>query len=212
MSTNTPNMLRITALAALERVINVGLHYDPGTAHALASLHGHVFAIESTDPSFTLYLHVDVPITLTERYEGDVTTRIVGTLQDFVRLAVAEDPASALINSDISVHGKSGPLIELQKILKHLDIDWEEPIADVLGEVPAHQIGIGLRKTAKWAKTLPPMLQQRLEKHLFDEAKLLPRREDVDAWVKDVAKLNISIERLRARITQLQQRQQGDKA
>jgi len=213
MSTPSPNMLRTAAVATLERTINFALRYDPGTALALESLHGHVFAIECSDPAICLYIHIDAPLRLSEHYEGDVTTRVVGSVKDFASLATSEDPAAALINSDISVHGKSGPLIELQQIFKHLDVDWEEPIADIVGDVPAHQIGIGARRAAKFAKALPPKIQALIEKHLFEESKLLPMRADVDTWVGEVAKLNIDIERMRARIAQLQaRRQRGDKS
>jgi ubiquinone biosynthesis protein UbiJ len=205
---DSPSTIRIAAVASLERLINFALRYDPGTQLALKSLHGQVFALQCIDPHFTLYLHVDEPIRLTELHEGTITTRIEGTLKDFAGLALADDPASALINSDISVHGKSGPLIELQGVLKQLDIDWEEPLADFVGDVAAHQIGIGVRKSVRVAKVLPEKLQTRVKHHLVEEAKLLPNRAEVEAWMNDVAKLNIDIERLRAKMAQLKQRRQ----
>ena len=208
MAINSPNMLRTAAVATLERAINFALRYDPGTTLKLESLHGQVFAIECTEPALILFIHIDAPMRLSEHYDGPVTTRIVGSLKDFTQLATAEDPAGALINSDISVHGKSGPLIELQQIFKLLDVDWEEPIAEIIGDVPAHHVGVGIRRAAKFAKTLPPKLQTRIEKHLYEESKLLPTRADVDQWVDGVAKLNIDIERMRARVMQLRNRRQ----
>lgn len=212
MKQDSPNTLRTAAVASLERLINFALRYDPGTHQALARMHGLVFELQCREPSFSLFLHIEDPIRLTEIYEGSVTTRIEGTLKDFAALAVADDPASALINSDISVHGKSGPLIELQGILKQLDVDWEEPLAEIVGDVAAHQIGLGARKTAHIAKGLPEKLQQKVKNHLIKEAQLLPSRDEVDAWMSDVAKLNIDIERLRAHVIQVKRRrEQGGK-
>lgn len=199
-------LAKTAAFGALEHLINRALVLDPGTRLALQTLHGHVFALECSEPALELFLHIDEPLRLTERYEGDVTTRVVGSARDFASLLGADDPASALINSDISVHGKSGPLIELQQILKQVDIDWEEPLADIFGEPVGHQIGRGIRRAAAHAKTVPPKLQARVETHLFDEARLTPRREEFDAWVKGVGELNVNIERLRAKVNLLRKR------
>jgi ubiquinone biosynthesis protein UbiJ len=43
---------------------------------------------------------------------------------------------------------------------------------------------------------------------MFDEARLTPRREEFEVWVKDVAELNVGIERLRAKIHLLRRRKQ----
>lgn len=204
-------LAKTAAIGALEGLLNRALALDPGTLQALQSLHGQVFALACTEPQLEIYLHVDAPLRLSERFEGDVTTRIVGRGRDFVALVGADDPASALINSDISVHGKSGPLIELQGILKNIDIDWEEPLAEIFGDPIGHQLGRGIRQAAACAKTVPPRLQARVEHHLFDEARLTPRRAEFDAWVKGVAELNVDIERLRAKIQLLRRRRnQGE--
>ncbi|HSG59830.1 MAG TPA: SCP2 sterol-binding domain-containing protein [Pseudomonadales bacterium] len=200
------SLAKTAAMGVLEGMLNRALALDPGTRHALQSLHGHVFALACTEPPLEIYLHVDAPLRLSERFEGVVTTRIVGRAKDFAALVSAEDPASALINSDISVHGKSGPLIELQGILKNIDIDWEEPLADLFGDPLGHQLGRGIRGAAAMVKTIPPRVKARVEKHVFDEARLTPRREEFDAWVKGVADLNIEVERLRAKIHLLRRR------
>jgi ubiquinone biosynthesis protein UbiJ len=202
------NLAKTAALGAFEGIINAALKLDPGTQYALQKLHGHVFALECTEPALSIYLHVDEPVRISERFEGDVTTRIVGNSRDFMALVGAEDPASALINSDISVHGKSGPLIELQQILKQLDIDWEEPLADLFGEPAGHQLGRAIRGSARRLAKVPPLVKTRVEQHMFDEARLTPRREEFEVWVKDVAELNVGIERLRAKIHLLRRRKQ----
>ena len=203
-------LVKTAAIGALEHTINRALQLDPGTLQALQALHGHVFALECTEPVLQLFLHIDEPLRLSERHEGDVTTRVVGSASDFAGLVTSDDPAAALINSGISVHGKTGPLIELQHILKHVEIDWEEPIADIFGEPAGHQIGRGIRRAMAFAKTIPPKLQTRIETHLFDEARLTPRRQEFDAWVTGVADLNMGIERLQAKLNLLRRkREQG---
>lgn len=203
-------LAKTAAIGALEHLINRALDLDPGTQQALTSLQGHVFALECSEPAVQLFLHIDEPLRLSERFDGEVTTKVVGSAKDFAALVSAEDPASALINSDISVHGKSGPLIELQQILKQVDIDWEEPLADLFGEPAGHQIGRGIRRAMAFAKTVPPRVQSRVETHLFDEARLTPRREEFESWVKGVAELNVGIERLQAKLNVLKkQRQKG---
>ena len=206
------SLAKTAAIGALEHAINRALQLDPGTLQALRALHGHIFAVECTEPAIQLFLHINDPLRLSEHHEGDVTTRVVGSASDFAGLVTADDPAAALINSGISVHGKTGPLIELQHILKNVDIDWEEPIADIFGDPLGHQIGRGIRRAMAFAKTLPPKLQARIEAHLYDEARLTPRRQEFEAWVKGVADLNMGIERLQAKVNLLRRkREQGAK-
>lgn len=197
------NLLRTAAFAALERLIEGALRYDPATRSALADLHGQVFALHCTEPEFLVYVVVDDPPRICERYDGEATTTIVGKASEFAELFTAEDPTSTLINSDIKLKGSSAPLIELQKIVRHLEIDWEEPLADIVGDAAAYRIGQSLRELGRWGAKVPKSLARQVEEFIFEEARLTPSRLEYDDFVDDLANLHNGIERAKAKLDRL---------
>ena len=133
--------LNTAALAAVERVVNQALAHATNKKADLAALDDCVFALHCTAPPMDAYLQTgDGKIRLMGVYDGPVTTSVRGVASDFAELATAKDPAAALINGKIELKGDSAPLIELQKIITGLEIDWEAPLVEALGDVAGHQV------------------------------------------------------------------------
>jgi ubiquinone biosynthesis protein UbiJ len=145
------NTLHTAAIAALETVINAALKLDPSTLNKLAEQQNHVFLLHCSAPELSLYLIPgDGDIRLCGFYDGKADTALTGSFTEFTKLATAADPASALINGDLELHGDSQALINLQKILKQLDIDWEAPLANIFGDVMGHQLGRNIRQGVRF--------------------------------------------------------------
>ena len=133
--------LHTAGLAAIETALNRALDMAPGSKAKLAAMEDSVFALNCTAPLVEVYLQPGPDgIRLMNFYDGEVTTRVSGAASDFTDLATATDPAAALINGRLELSGDSAPLIELQKILAGLDLDWEAPLVDSLGDVAGHQL------------------------------------------------------------------------
>ena len=134
-------------LATLEGLINRALTLAPRASAELAELEDCVFALECTSPALDIYLQPGRGrVRLMGFYDGPVTTRVRGAAADFTELAAADDPAASLINGALELAGDSAPLLELQQILGTLDIDWEAPLVDTLGDVVGHQLAEILRQ------------------------------------------------------------------
>ncbi|MFV0476727.1 MAG: SCP2 domain-containing protein [Parahaliea sp.] len=196
--------LQTAALATLEQVINRALALDPRSIRALARLEGSVIALRSTQPPFQAFLlptHEGVDIM--SQWEGDITTEVSGRAADFAALATAADPAAALINGNLNLYGDSGPLIELQKILKGLDLDWEAPLTDNLGDVVGHQLAEGLRGLFSASRRAHSSLERQLEEFIHEEARLAPPRLELEDFYTGVGTLVERTERLQSRIERL---------
>ncbi len=105
-----------------------------------------------------IYLHPGAQgIRLTGIHLGPVTTSIKGRAADFTELATSSDPTATLINGGLELEGDSAPLLELQHILAALDMDWEAPLVDTLGDVAGHQLAQLLDQTpSPGGNRLPP--------------------------------------------------------
>jgi ubiquinone biosynthesis protein UbiJ len=199
--------LHTAALAALEAALNRAMALSTGSLAALAPLEECVFALHCTAPKIDIYLHPGVRgIRLTGAHVGPVTTSITGRAGDFTELATSTDPTATLINGGLALAGDSAPLIELQRILAALDVDWEAPLVASLGDVAGHQLAQALRHTFAWGKQASGSLSRQLAEFIQEEARLSPPRLEVEDFYRDVHELNLRVDRLESRIARLRQR------
>lgn len=199
--------LHTAALAALETAVNRALELAPGSVGTLEPLQDCVFALHCTAPTVDVYLQPDNgQMRLMGIYDGPVTTSIRGEASDFTELATSSDPAATLINGNLELHGDSGPLIELQKALSHLDVDWEAPLVDTLGDVAGHQIAEMLRSAFSWGQQASRGLSRQIEEFIHEEARLSPPRLELEDFYRDVQELGMRVERLESRTARLRRK------
>ena len=193
--------LHTAAIAALEFSVNQALKLDPGTATKLTDLEDHIFHLHCNAPQLSLYLIPgNAEIRLCGFWEGDADTTLTGSASEFAKLATSPDPANALINGQLSLHGDSHALIELQQIGKQLDIDWEAPLAQLFGDVVGHQLGRGLRKGFSFARQTFGSLKRQVDDYLVEESGLLAPHWQVERFYSQVDQLSLRAERLEARL------------
>lgn len=190
--------------ATLETAINTALRYDPGTRARLDKLAGKVLAVDLTAPKMSLFLVIeDECIEVHSRWSGAVTTELQGSALTFLQLLKNRDATPAKLG--VTVRGSSAFLAELQSILRDLDIDWEEPLAKLVGDSPAHQIGLGLRAATGWLKEALGKAPDAAAEAVSEEWRLTPPQAQFEAFVDDVAAFAQDVERLEARIAHLRQ-------
>lgn len=207
MSGDINPTVHTAGLAALEVTINRALALAPGSADALAPLTEKVFALHCQSPSLDVYLQPQGDrINLMGIYEHPVTTSIRGNAADFAELATATDPAATLINGNLELHGDSAALIELQQVLASLEIDWESPLVNSLGDVAGHQLAEILRATFSWGRQASTSLARQLEEFIHEEARLSPPRLELEDFFQDVRDLGLRVERLESRLRRLRRR------
>lgn len=200
--------LHTAGLAAAESVANAALRLSPHSVEALKGLANEVLALECTRPALTVYAHSDEDGALRLRgvHDGPVATRVTGTIEDFAELARADDPAATLINGNIRLDGRSAPLIDMQRILGDLDIDWEAPLVAGLGDVTGHQLATMLGGAFEWSRSAAASLQRQLGEFATEEAGLAPPRIALEHFYEDVQSLSERTERLTQRIGRLRAR------
>ncbi|MCR8922427.1 SCP2 sterol-binding domain-containing protein [Dasania sp. GY-MA-18] len=203
--------LHTAGLAGLEAAINKALSLDPASQQKLRLLNGHVFQLQLTSPELSFYC---IPgshgLRLCGYYEDAADTKLSGTASEFFKLATASDPANALINGKLELHGDSSALIELQKIGQQLELDWEAPLVNVFGDVAGHMLADNLRKGFSFASQAFKSFKRQTEEYIKEESDLLAPRWQVEQFYREVENLQLRSERLAARINKLtQQKTQG---
>lgn len=193
-------------LAGLEITLNRYLSLDPETLARLADLTGKVVAVELRGLGVTLYMAPHGGgIQLLGDYRGTPHTTIRGTLLSLARAGHGED-RGALFSGDVEIRGDITVGQRFEAILREMDIDWEEQLSRLVGDVAAHQVGNLARDTLAWGAKSVDTLSRDLSEYLQEESRQLPQRDEVDAFLAAVDSLRNDVERLAARVKRLQGR------
>ena len=199
--------LHTAIMAAFEGTLNRALQLAPATREEMEALEDCVFALHCSAPEVEVFLQPGADaIRLMGVYDGDITTSVRGEASDFAELVTSKDPAATLINGGLELEGDSAPLLELQRILGSLDMDWEAPLVDSLGDVAGHQLAQMLRSLAGWGSQASTSLTRQLDEFIHEEARLTPPRLELEDFYRDVQTLGQRVDRLKSRAERLRRR------
>lgn len=195
--------LQSAGAALLEHSINQALSLDCATKEKLSRMEGKSIAVHCSEPALSIYLFLGPHIRVQSYYDGSTTASLRGTRDELATLAFANDKASALINGKLTLTGDSQLLLELQKILTDLDLDWEAPLALLLGDVAAHHIGRSVRGFLRWGKKTQQSFTRNAADFLQEEARLTPPPLEMEDFYSDISSLTLKLDRQEARLRQL---------
>ena len=189
------------ALHATEAALRKALVYDPASCQALEGLQGRVLALQLTPLEMTLYVHPgEGGLALTNQWEGEVHSRLSGKLWDFIRLAQGEQ--ASLAGSGIRLEGDAQLVQSLQRIMRQLDIDWEEALCAPLGDLTGHQLAQALRSGSLWCKGREAEARRLLTDFIGQELALVPSRAELEDFYHQVDELQLHLDRVEARLQQ----------
>lgn len=191
-----------------EKAIMRAVSLSAGTADQLKNLHPLTVGISCSSPLLDLYLSIDSEgaVHVASYREEASTVTLAGSWKDFMGVAAADDPASALINGDIKISGDTSPLLKLQSIVADLDIDWEAPLAETLGPVTGHQLATVIRALTKTSQNTHQRLKRQLSEFILEEGRLSPPYAEQSAFFSSVDDLVLRVDRADSRLKRLKKR------
>jgi len=190
----------------VETALNRYLALNPEACQRLRAIEGKVLAIELRGLDSTLYLIAyDRGIDVFSRYEGEPDAVLSGTPLQLMSLSRG-DAGSQLLSGEAKIRGEQTVAQRFSELLSLSAIDWEEVLAQAIGDIPAHQMGRLLRGTHAWLTRTGASLRADLGEYLQEEVRLLPSRNEVEAFMDDVDGLRADTDRLEARLKRLEAR------
>ena len=181
------------------------LGMDPGVLQHCRELQGQIIAIELTDLEQTIYCHPGSwGLRLSLQPPGkaaDATIR--GRLLGLINLSLQQEKVSTSIQERVEISGNAAVAQKFQKILTELDIDWEEQLSRVTGDVMAFRIMQGIDKTRRWVREGFDSLSLSGREYLQEESRQLPTKVEFERFKQDVTDTMHDVERLQARLNQL---------
>lgn len=200
------NPLLIPLLAAMEAGLNQLFAMDPETFARLERFKGRIIAFHITDIKQTLYFFPDQRgIQIVSHYEGEADTVISGSLAAFARMAMADEKAktAAVFKGDISISGDIALGQHFQSLFKQLDIDWEEHLSHITGDVIAHSLGNMARGLFGWGKDTLNSFTMDVSEYVQYESRDIASGPEINHFNTQIDQLRSDVDRAEARLKRL---------
>lgn len=197
--------IRDLTLAGLAQALNSYVNMDSDARDRLATLHGRVIAIQLSDLDVTLYTapQADGDLHILSNIDGTPDCTLRGNALDLWRSGSGTQSARELFAGNVTVTGDTELAQYFGQVLGGLDIDWEEQLSRITGDVVAHQIGRKSRRFAAYLADGTETVRANINEYLTEEARLLPTRIEAENFFGDVDTLRDATERLAARLERL---------
>ncbi|NRB37038.1 MAG: SCP2 sterol-binding domain-containing protein [Pseudomonadales bacterium] len=215
-----PALVNQAQLNVLQLLINKALKLDPLAQQRLNALAQKSLRIQCNEPDIDIVILVEnesITLHVSELYlnndeteKKSVTCHLSGNLSAYSKLLSEDDKAAALINSDLRLQGDSSLLMELEKIVSQVELDWEYHLAKLIGDLPAHFIGKRGRQSWYFLRATQPIFMRHLQEFILEEAQLCPNKLEMEQFIESVQSIEERSDRLQARIQRLQKRLAAD--
>lgn len=200
-------------IATLESAFNHLVSLDTEAASQLAAMEGRTICLQLEGLNIRLYLFPGVDdIMVLDDFDAEADTTISGTPVALMKMGLSSDSKAEMFTGDVSISGDLKLGRQFNHLLASLDIDWEEQLSKVTGDMAAHTLGNVSRTLFSWKKRNNDSMKMNMGEYLQEEIGLLPGRNETDAFMQDVDKLRNDISRLEARLKKLEQKQKDSSA
>jgi ubiquinone biosynthesis protein UbiJ len=197
--------LPASAITGLEAVINRYLRLDPDSGARLATLSGRCIGIDLRGLDLSLYIFpAEHGVQLKDHIEGEADTVLRGTPLGMAHLGLGGNTEKTLFSGEVVIEGDVETGQAFKGILDELDIDWEEQLSRLTGDVIAHQLGNTARLSRRAFRHGLATLEKDLGEYLQEELRVLPSRIETENFSADVTRISMDVDRLTARLKRLQ--------
>ena len=205
-------------LSAVEAAINAWLKLDDEALPRFAELDGKIIRLHITGLDFNLYFFPSASgIQVLGNYPseedgGVVDATIHGSPMALIRLGTSSNASETLLKSDVEIDGDMHVAEKFSAILKEVDIDWEELLSKLVGDIIAHQAGQVARGATSWFQETVEAMKLNTGEYISEEAKLSPADAEIRDHLEQVDDVRMSVDRLEARINLLLKEKDQEKS
>lgn len=188
-------------LQTLTAGLNSYLALDPESPARLRKLQGKLVSIELLPFNFLFQCHFTTQgITIETGKAHLAEVRITGTPLAMAGMMLNKSDRQAFFADDIKMEGDAELGMEVVELFDELQIDWEEPLSQLIGDVPTHYASRLLQGVRGWLKHADESMKMNVTEYLQEEAQWLPAREALQDFFNDIDALRMDVDRAAARI------------
>ncbi|KIG02240.1 ubiquinone biosynthesis accessory factor UbiJ [Caballeronia concitans] len=115
----------------------------------------------------------------------------------------------AAVMKHVRIEGDAEFATTLAKLAEHLRWDPEEDLARVIGDAPAHRVGLIARTVQEQARRTSRNLLDTVAEYLLDERPQLVRKSALDAFNAELSRARDALARVEKRIEKIERSEQA---
>lgn len=194
----------------IETLANRTISLDPDAAGCIAQLSGKSvrLVLQGTGQEITFAFTTE-GLTLMDNNMA-VDTEVTGTPIALSRLILAPDPSRILFEGEVSIVGERDVIHHFKNCLLSMDLDWQEALSHVSGDVIAHQAGRFFSALTKWGKDAGSSLLFDVDEFLREEMPVAASGYEVKHFSSAVADFRDAVARLEKRVARAEKNMQGE--
>ena len=190
----------------LEQLTNRLLGLDPETLRRLNALTGKVICIriggevDSASPMVIYVLPSETGLRFLTEYDAEPDVSFSGSLPALLRLVSGGATPDLFSAGNIGISGDLELGQRFERIMKGLDIDWEEQASHVVGDIAAHKLGNLVRDIHEWRVKAVETVCKDVGEYLQHETRILAVPKAVDNFMNAVDVVRADADRLEVRL------------
>lgn len=193
-----------TSCAAIEQIGNRLINLDPEAHLKLDEFSDKTIHINITDLKLNYFFRFPGgSLVVQSRSEKEASASITGKLSAFIAAASAENSGDSLFKGELHFSGEINTARQFQEFAQSLNIDWQEPISGMFGDVAGHNISQGIRQVGGFFEGLINNLKQDIPEYLQEEIRVTPTQLELDNFYESIDLVRSQTDRLAARVQRL---------
>ena len=211
------SQLSSNLLVPFEAIINRCIAQDVKLAEGTAVHSGKTLQLDITVPPISVLVRF-YPASVVLSYTSDpenVTPdsssekaarpdgKISGSALAMLRLLTQREDTRSLVNPAIQISGDSEFVRSVYHLFLAMEIDWQEPLSRLIGDVPAHGLEQVLAGLNNFARGAAGSIKRNVDEYLHEESRMVPPLNQVEVFDQDLDNLRLRLDRLQARIQHL---------
>ena len=194
----------MTPLSLLETAFNNYLALDPEAPEKLTAFDGKVICIDIRGPNKRIYLLINgSKISVLNQHDAEPDATIIGSPAALFKLGVQRDSAPLFFSGEVEIRGDTRLGRQFKSLLADMEIDWEEHLSRLIGDIAAHRVAGLFNELKEWSESAADNFADDVGEYLQEESRDVVSGAEMGMFYQQVDKLRDDTERLKARIDRL---------
>ena len=191
-------------LTSFSNIINKALALDPESSQRIKKLHGKVISFELLPLHFRFeccFNENGLQIVKDETLVPDAILR--GTPIQMLSVMITKENRHRFFADDLVIEGNAETGQQVIDLFDRLQIDWEEQLSKIIGDVPAYHTARALNKFKSFLDDSGKSIIDNINEFAHEEARWLPSREALNDFFSEIDSMRMDVDRAEARINRL---------
>jgi ubiquinone biosynthesis protein UbiJ len=210
-------------LVPFETLVNRCIDQDIKLAQGIAQHSDKTLQLDITSPSVSVQVRF-YPASITLLFAPDAVNetpdpsmreeaiqpdgRIRGSSLAMMRLLTERNEARSLVNPAIQISGDSEFVQSVYRLFLDMEINWQEALSRLIGDVPTHGVEQLLRSLGEFGRSTVASVRRNVDEYLHEESRVVPPRNQVEVFDRELDALRLRLDRLQARLQLLDRKLQ----